>query len=258
MNECDSDCAQVEILPVEYAGKILADRSIDRVRKIYDVIFPMTIVAGVGLLVWSAISNREGMDDADTSKSIFTTILFSLGICIFVILLTTRFLVGTRNRWLCRVARIEVNRRPDKIVNPEAPGVRFVEVVPKSNWNDKTLLENATDVGFLAVDQQKRWLFFEGDNERYRIPAQAIVKCEQDFYTRLIQDPYSKGPHNKIIYYHFVVVTMKVSENMTVEVPFRIRKTVSLWSDKKARDDNYEFLREINLLKTSIKPPVNG
>lgn len=223
------------------------------VRILYGVIIPLTIITGVSFLVWAAILHREGVDEAEASKTTFVSIPFFIGISLFVALLATRFLIGTRSRWLRHVARKEVNRRPNKSVNPDAPGVRFVEVVPKSNWSDTTLLENATDVGFLAVDLQRGCIFYEGDNERYYIPAEAIVKCEQDTYTRLVQNPYSKGPYNKIIYYHFAVVTMKVSEAKSVEVPFRIRKTVSLWSDKKARDANYDLLREINQLKVTFQ-----
>ena len=129
-------------------------------------------------------------------------------------------------------------------MNPDAPGVRFVEIVPKSNWLDTTLLENATDVGFVAL--KDGCSLFEGDNERYRIPAGAIFKCEPDYYTRLV-------PRKTPIRYHFVVMTMKVSEQMTAEVPFRIRNTVSLWSDEKASAANYEFLREINHLKVAAQ-----
>jgi hypothetical protein len=46
---------------------------------------------------------------------------------------------------------------------------------------------------------------------------------------------------------------MKVSKATNAEIPFRIRKTVSLWSDKKARDANYDFLREINQLKAAFQ-----
>jgi hypothetical protein len=46
---------------------------------------------------------------------------------------------------------------------------------------------------------------------------------------------------------------MKISDSMTVEIPFRIRKTVSLWSDEKARNANYEFLQEIDRLKSTYK-----
>jgi hypothetical protein len=253
MSGNQSEFAQVEILPAEFARKILSARSIDRIRTLYGVIFPLAVIAGVGLFVLAGISNREGIDNADTSKSTLAIILCSFGIITFGILLAIRLVVGHRDQWLRRIARSEVNRRPNKSVNPDAPGVRFVEIVPKSNWSDTTLLENATDVGFLAIDFQKGFLLFEGDNECYRIPAKAIVKCEQDSYTRLVQSPYTKVPSNMTIYYHFVVVTIKVSEQMTVEVPFRIRKTVSLWSDKKAREANYDFLREINRLKPTFK-----
>lgn len=169
----------------------------------------------------------------------------------FISLLLLRIAVGTRDQWLRRVARREVTHRTDRIVNPDTPGVRFVEIVPKSKWNDLTLSENASDVGFIEVDSQNKWLLYEGDNERYRIPAKAIVECKQDSCTRLIQDPYSKGPHNKIIYFHFIVVTLRVSESMTTEIPFRIRKTVSLWSDEKAQNANYKFFSEVNQLKLS-------
>lgn len=123
--------------------------------------------------------------------------------------------------------------------------MRFVEIVPKSAWNETSLSENATDVGFLDI--QNGWLLFEGDNERYRIPARAIVKCEQDYYTRAI------GGRKNTVFFHFVVVTVKMSEQASTEIPFRIRKSVSLWSDQKATDENYQFLRDINHLKNGIE-----
>ena len=52
-----------------------------------------------------------------------------------------------------------------------------MEVVPRRNWG-QIALQNAEDVGFLDLDAQRRELLFEGDNKRYRIPAQAVVSCE--------------------------------------------------------------------------------
>jgi hypothetical protein len=52
-----------------------------------------------------------------------------------------------------------------------------VDVVPRANWN-RMMFENAADIGFLAVDTERREIRFEGDKERYRIPAEAIVSCE--------------------------------------------------------------------------------
>lgn len=254
MNLNDSEFAQIEPLPPENAGKILSAASFARVRTLYGLVFPLIILGSAGQLAWAVVLRRQGIDGDEPSKTKFALLLCFLAICVFLILLGVRLFIGTRNHWLLRIARNEVLRRPDKIVSPDTPGVRFVEIVPKSNWSKTGLLENASDVGFFAVDDPSCCLLYEGDNERYRIPAKAIIKCEQDSYTRLVRDPYSKEPNNKIIYYHFVVVTVKVSETMTVEIPFRIRKTVSLWLDQKAREANYELLRELNHLKAAFNP----
>lgn len=245
MSDADARFAQVEILPAAQADKILSAPSIGRVRTIYGVVFPLTVMAGAGLLTWAAIVHRYGVDEQDPAPGTLAVVLCFLGISLLAVVLAIRLRVGTRNHWLRRVARQEINRRPDKIVNPDAPGVRFVEVVPRSAWSDTTLVENASDVGF--VDLQPGWLLFEGDNERYRIPAGAIVKCEQDYYTRLLP---SKSTN---ILFHFVIVTVKISEQMSVEVPFRIRGTISLRSDRRAAEANYEFLRAINHLKAAAR-----
>jgi hypothetical protein len=244
----NSDFAQIEVLPADYANKILSAQSVSRVRTFYGIFFPLAVIGGIGLLVWAANCHNAGIEFSDKTKVTRSSVLFCAGIFLLVSLLLVRIAVGNRSQWLRRVARREVNRRPDRIVNPDASGVRFVEIVPRSNWNDLTLLENATDVGFIEIDAQRKRLLYEGDNERYRIPAKAIVGCKQDYYTRLIQDPYSRGPNNRIIYFHFVVVTLRISENMTTDIPFRIRQKVNLSSDEKARHANYEFFHQVNQL----------
>jgi len=55
MSDADARFAQVEILPAAQADKILSAPSIGRVRTIYGVVFPLTVMAGVGLLAWAAI-----------------------------------------------------------------------------------------------------------------------------------------------------------------------------------------------------------
>ncbi|HXT11646.1 MAG TPA: hypothetical protein VN873_08785 [Candidatus Angelobacter sp.] len=250
MTEADSKFAQVEVLPAQFADKILSAPSIARVRIVYGVIFPLTIVAGFGLLAWAAILHQDSIDKEIPSEVGFSNVLCVLAACLFVILLAIRILIGTRNQWLRRVARNEINRRPTKIVNADGPGVRFVEIVPKSAWNDKTLTENATDVGFLDI--QNGWLLFEGDNERYRIPAAAIVRCEQDYYTRLVPGAQS-GDSERQVFYFFVVVTVNVSEQASVELPFRIRRSAR-FAFKKASDANYQLLQDINNLKRQSRP----
>lgn len=255
MDQRDGNFAQVEILPAGYADKILSARSVGIVRNL-NLAGPLLLVGGMGLMFWAAFLHRTSIDESDPAKFRSAVILYSLGAGLMLI----PALLPNPNKWLRRVARQEISRRPDKVVDSHAPGVRFVEVVPKSSWLDTTLAENATDVGLLAIDLQNRFLFFEGDNERYRVPAQAIVKCEQDAYTRLVPSRYSRRAGNDLIYYHFVVVTMKISEQKTVEMPFRIRTDSTPANDQKWRDANYELLKEINHLKatgTSHRPPIS-
>ena len=80
------------------------------------------------------------------------------------------------NRYNYRLAAKIVSRRRDAIVTP-GPDTWLVDVVPRSHWN-RMMLENAADIGFLAVDDRRREIRFEGDKERYRIPADAIRSCE--------------------------------------------------------------------------------
>ena len=250
MNDADSRFARVEPLPTEFADKILSAPSVARVRALYGLVFPLTILAAIGLLVWAGTLHRDSVDKEIPLDARFSGVLCVFGICLFAILLAVRFRVGTRNQWLRRVARNEINRRLNKIVNPDAPSVRFVEIVPKSAWNDTTLLDNATDVGFLDI--QNGWLLFEGDNERYRIPAAAIVKCEQDYYTRLALAPSDRDANMEFVYYFFVVVTLNVSKQACVELPLRIRnRSLKIGMDKKASDANYQLLRDINHLKAT-------
>lgn len=81
------------------------------------------------------------------------------------------------NWYLRRVARREIKSRSDAIVDPDDPEALFVEIVPRRNWG-KMMLETATDVGYLVVDERRREILFEGDEERMRIPGGAILSCK--------------------------------------------------------------------------------
>ena len=78
------------------------------------------------------------------------------------------------NRYLRRRAGAKLGARPDRVVDPTHPAAEFVEVVPRANWG-ATMLETATDVGFLLLDPRSRQVLFEGDRERWRIPAAAVL-----------------------------------------------------------------------------------
>lgn len=73
-----------------------------------------------------------------------------------------------------RLCRKVIGSRGDAIVRPTDPDVMFVEIVPPQNFG-KVMLETATDIGYLRIDNGNRQVLFEGDKERIRIPAGAII-----------------------------------------------------------------------------------
>jgi hypothetical protein len=81
------------------------------------------------------------------------------------------------NRHLRKAFKAELGRRTGLLVTPDDPDALFVEIVPKLNWG-KTMLDNASDIGLLLVDRARRELRFEGDKERWVIPAETITSCE--------------------------------------------------------------------------------
>jgi hypothetical protein len=84
--------------------------------------------------------------------------------------------------YIHRVARHEFRQRPDSWVDADNPDALYVQVIPRSRWT-KIMLENAADLGFLLVDQARRVILFEGDRERWRIPAEAVISCDLEYFS---------------------------------------------------------------------------
>lgn len=72
-------------------------------------------------------------------------------------------------RWL----RERVDRRPDAVVKSHDSGAFFIQIIPRENWS-VMMGENAADLGMLRVDQKQREPRYEGDVERWTIPAESI------------------------------------------------------------------------------------
>lgn len=119
------------------------------------------------------------------------------------------------NAYLRSVAVRKIRARPDALVNPRDADARFVEIIPRANWN-RMMLENTTDIGFLAVDAQRREIRFEGDCQRCRIPADAIFSCTLE-KSLVSQTAQPKAPGN------WLVVVRAYSETGVWEAPFTVR-----------------------------------
>jgi hypothetical protein len=81
------------------------------------------------------------------------------------------------SRYMLHKTRAEFLGRQDPLVDANCPDAIFVEVIPRRNWGQITL-QNAEDIGLLRIDPEQRGLLIEGDNKRYRIPAQSVVSCD--------------------------------------------------------------------------------
>lgn len=81
-------------------------------------------------------------------------------------------------RWL----RERIDQRADAVVSADDPDAFFVQHIPESKWG-VTLGENAGDVGLIRIDYSRRVLLYEGDVERWMVPAESIVSVKLQSFT---------------------------------------------------------------------------
>ncbi|HUT88249.1 MAG TPA: hypothetical protein VMY37_02020 [Thermoguttaceae bacterium] len=81
------------------------------------------------------------------------------------------------NRWEFSRCKGVLRRRGDCLVSPDDPAAAFVGIVPRANWTPLAR-DRLSDVGLLRVDHERRSILFEGANERWEIPADALRSCD--------------------------------------------------------------------------------
>lgn len=133
--------------------------------------------------------------------------------------------------YLKRLAVNRISARAERIVNPNDPAVIFVELVPRANWT-RMMLETATDIGFLLLEEGRAEVLFEGDAERMRIPYGAILSCKVE------ETVIAEGTGSQMKYY-FTVLKVRCDSG-TVELPFAYRGDLGKFGagvrEKRARD----------------------
>lgn len=174
--------AFVEVTPIDpdFAGRILTKTNL-LIGNLVSMLSLLTLMAGIGLMasvylvVFPDKTGSQPFWDLPRPQALLWFagggVLAAVS-SIFGIVFPS--LPGVR--FLCSVAKRTINRRRDAIVRPGADSL-FVGIIPRTNWN-RMMLQNTTDIGFLTVDAQRREIRFEGDKERYRIPAEALRSCE--------------------------------------------------------------------------------
>jgi len=126
--------------------------------------------------------------------------------------------------YIRRISEKNIGRRRDAIVKPGSDAA-WVDIIPRENW-DRMMFENASDIGFVVVDTQRKEIRFEGDKERYRIPARAIQSCE------LVKSCLAKNASRKAIGSWIVLVRAYDGQKIW-EAPFAPRFVSGRSNDKR-------------------------
>jgi hypothetical protein len=105
---------------------------------------------------------------------------------------------GLGGRYMHRKLTAAVRARPDPAVDPDDPEAVPVQVIPRAHWG-RVMLENATDAGFLKLDPARRLILFEGDRQRWRIPAAAVTALRVEEFVIGPMDPHESNVHPMLV-----------------------------------------------------------
>ncbi len=220
-----NDRAEITPLPPEHCGKVLT-RAMMVKGNVYSAIGLVSMFTGFGLLAWGA-TRLESAEKAHAG-----TDALGVGLCVAggaaVLFTFGGMFVDSSfggNRMLRKAFYAEISRRQDVIVDPNDPAARFVEIVPKLNWN-KVMLDNASDIGLLVADPVRNEIRFEGDRERWRLPAASITNATLEHYV------HGNGAGKTKMFY---VVLRASRPDGFWEAPLRERHATGLFSSKRKK-----------------------
>ncbi len=248
--ELENEGAFAEIEPLGQfdAGRIMTRKTI-LICNAFALSGLLGFFGGAGLMAWGALTafpdNPPPGGVSPAAKARGIALMSGGGALmggVLICMLIDTSLFG--NRYLRNRLRQELSRRTSLVVDPRDPDALFVEVVPKLNWG-KMKLEDASDVGLLLVDQGRRELRFEGDHERWRIPAAAITQCGFE--------EFAMGHTRR----YFVVLRANYRDGFW-EAPVRERRGVGLipWAQKKAARRLFDKIEEMR--GVSPAAPIAG
>jgi hypothetical protein len=137
------------------------------------------LIPGLGLCGYMIYQMKFLRAPASVALAIFG--FGGRGLIIFGFWFTMRFGNFAPAHYLRAVARSLIELRPGAMLDPRDPEAVCVDVIPRANWG-KPMIRTASDMGLLKVDPLSRCLLFEGDQERWRIPAASLISVEVESY----------------------------------------------------------------------------
>ncbi len=194
-----SASARVERLGEMEAGRILSPFHFRLALSMY--LGPLAAAVIRGILICGYAIYRVKILRAPATVADAGEIFAGLGLILGGFWFTQRFGNFLPAHYLRAVARSVIELRPEAPFDPRDPEAVCVDVIPRANWG-KPMMRNATDMGLLKVDPLSRCLLFEGDQERWRIPAASLVSVGVESYRPA---GYVEGQQGGEIYYMTVI-----------------------------------------------------
>jgi hypothetical protein len=234
----------IERLEPDETGRVLDRR---RIRRFYllmtPVLLPTAFVGAAALVTW-------GLDIPDAE--LIGGILFGVGVLLFIAycIYETCFIGVYPARCYLRWLRERIDRRPDAIVSSDDPEALFVQIIPREKWT-VSMGENAADVGLLVIDRKRDELRYEGDLERWMVPAD----CIRSFKLHSFTPPAGMPALNE---HTVVVLVVEFDRRETWETPLAAHPIhVEKWTAAKRRRGAELLRRAIgHLVDPDRWPPV--
>jgi hypothetical protein len=169
-------------LPPEEAGKIDTRGFVLRANLVQLAPLLLALIVGASLGVLAYL-RWDDWPPLALRSLIGVAVVVGVGLLIFQVRYELFLATNYHHRRVLSV----LSGRAESFVDPDDPEAVFVEVIPRAHWG-KLMAQNATDVGLLKVDRQRRAVLFEGDRERWVVPAESLLACEVEEYLAVGQE----------------------------------------------------------------------
>jgi hypothetical protein len=235
---------RIQRLKPDESGRVLDRR---RIRRFYflmlPILFPILVTGAGAVLAWGV--------EVQNGESIGIALMVVGGGLFFLYCIYESFFIGVYpSRCYLRWLRERIDRRPNAIVTSDDPDAFFVQIIPREKWT-VSMGENAADVGLLVVDTKKDELRYEGDLERWTVPAD----CIRSFKLRSFTPPNGVSFLNR---HTVVMLIVETDDRETWETPLACHPIhFEFWTPAKRRR-GAELLESVigNLYDPKRWPPV--
>ncbi len=177
-SEMPSMSARVEKLPEGEIGKIMTPARTGIALTMALTPLVLTVLPGLGLIGYGLYQWLVGgvrfLDTAPYLGGGFALIVVGFWF-------TLRYANFAPSIYLRGTIRNEIEMRPNAVLDARDDDLWYVDVIPRINWG-KAMVKEFSDTGFLKVDDRSRCVLFEGDQERWKIPAASLISAAPESY----------------------------------------------------------------------------